>query len=201
MRTEDFEHCTSESAFACAFVALENEDSLADYVGVLESVGEPSDDVETGLWIACAEYVVDVIVHQLPAALTRECSKPAPQVQSVAGKDLWLVWSEGDAVVGQSVRIAQPELACRNPLHAIANWLPNVTVHVAMFEVLKTLEGWDHHRAVDLPLLPREDYALVAIVADDVVLLVEQGSCLGSGCNGRQRSRNVRSPAFGRTAH
>ena len=114
---------------------------------------------------------------------------------------MWFVWSESDAVVGQSVRIAQPELASRHSLHSIAYRLPNVAVHVAMFEVLETLEGGDYHVAVDFPLLPREDYALVAIVADDVVLLVEQGSCLGSGCNGRQRSRNVRSPAFGRTAH
>src|SRR6516225_9583106 len=106
MRAEDAKHCAGQSAFACAFVALENENGLADYVRVLESVGEPTDDVETGLWIACAEHVVDVIVHQLPAALTRESSKPAPQVQSVAGKDLWLVWSEGDAVVGQSARMA-----------------------------------------------------------------------------------------------
>src|SRR6516162_9494814 len=173
MRAEDFEHCSGESAFACAFMTLENENGLANLAWMLESVSKPANDVATGLWIACAKHTVDVIAHQLPTALARKYTEPAPQIETVAGENLRFVWSEGDAVVGQSVRIAQPELACRNPLHAIANWLPNVTVHVAMFEVLETLEGGDYHVAVDLPLLPRQDYALVAIVADDVVLLVE----------------------------
>jgi hypothetical protein len=33
---------------------LENEDGLADYVGILNCVGEPTLDVETGLRVACA---------------------------------------------------------------------------------------------------------------------------------------------------
>jgi hypothetical protein len=57
---------------------LKNEDGLADYVGMLKSVGEPVDDVETGLGVVRAEYAVDVIVQQLPTALPREYSKPAP---------------------------------------------------------------------------------------------------------------------------
>jgi hypothetical protein len=82
-----------ESAFACALVALENEDGFANLAGVLEGVSEPTHDVATGLTIACTKYTVDVVTHQLPTtALAWEYSKPTPEVEAVVGKDFGFVW-------------------------------------------------------------------------------------------------------------
>ena len=114
MRAEDAQQRPGESAFACALVALENENSFADYVRMLKSVSKPTDDVAPSFPVACAQHIVDVIAHQLPTALLREYTEPTPEVETIAGKDLILVWSEGDAVVGYSAGMAEPEAACRD---------------------------------------------------------------------------------------
>ena len=112
MRAEDAEHCASKRAFACAFVALENEDGLANLAGMLKSVSEPADDVAPSFAVACAKYTVDMITHQLPTALAWEYSKTSPEVEAVVGKDFGFVGFESDAVVGYSAGMAEPEAAC-----------------------------------------------------------------------------------------
>jgi hypothetical protein len=84
---------------------------------VLNSVGEPTDDVETGFRIASGKYTIDVIVHQFPTALAWEHAEATPEIETVIWKDLRLVRSEGNAVVGYSVGMFQPELACGNLFH------------------------------------------------------------------------------------
>src|SRR5262249_34822586 len=114
MRAKDAEHRPGKRAFASAFVALKNENGLANYVGALESVGEPAFDVETGLRIACAKYLIDMIVHQLPTTLLWKHSKPAPEVEAVVGKDLRLLWAGGGPIVRKTARRTVAKHSCRD---------------------------------------------------------------------------------------
>ena len=90
-------------------MTLKNEDGLTNLARMLEHVGEPTDDVAPSFPVACAQHTIDVIARELPATLPREYPEATPEVEAVAGKDLSLVWFEGDAVVGYSAWITQPK--------------------------------------------------------------------------------------------
>jgi hypothetical protein len=163
------------NALAKTFLfAFENQNGLSWLAGMLKRVGKPTQDVATGFPITVAQDQIDVSAQQPPTSLRRfDCPAP-PQVQQLPRQHLIPVRAEGYAVERRAGRMAKPERTNWNALSSGFGFLLNEAVGVTVFEVTNFLESWNQELRINWPALPRNHHATPAVVADDLVLEVDQ---------------------------